>query len=265
MPYPAQDRSSTSVEMALRHFCGPERAVIWVCADRAPEIASAVRDAGHLLDPSQPHDPIHNSHVESATRTLRGGTRSLLLQSGLSLSHWPAAQRCFAYQFSATTLKEEPHRPAVREDCEADEPAVWTSRMHKALTYQPVTRFFPFGCLVWFKDRTQKSSFGPTGKPALYVEPEVLPALRHKDIHKLYDLALLKEGTVKVIVTRDFVAPSGKWVFPLSHVPMLKPKGDAIGEPPEAFDAPLPPPVEAPEDTRSDAKRRNRTITENRI
>lgn len=118
---------------------------------------------------------------------------------------------------------------------------------------------FPFGCLVWYKKRDFHGSFQPTGVPALYVGPEVLPAMRFKDTHVLYDLQLLTgEGRGKEVITKDIVAPSGKWVFPLTSVPMLKPVTPMPSEPPE-FDNPISWSDEV------DVSTRNRAITKRRL
>ena len=66
-------------------------------------------------------------------------------------------------------------------------------------------------------------SFGPNGKAALYLGPEVAPSMGCKDVHILLDLtALTSRGEVREILTRDFVPPQGSWVFPLTCVHMLK-------------------------------------------
>ena len=106
-------------------------------------------------------------------------------------------------------------------------PPVYDSKLHMALGYQPDTRMLPFGALVWCLNKTKDpkapKSFEPTGIPALYVGPEVLPAMRCKDVHHLFDLAdLTSYNSVRLIVTKDFAIPTGRWVFPLTSVPMLK-------------------------------------------
>ena len=67
--------------------------------------------------------------------------------------------------------------------------------------------------------RTVNSQFN-----AIYMSPDVSPGLKSKDVHLLLDLSLLTStGQIREVITRDFVEPSGSWVFPLTRVSMLKP------------------------------------------
>eukprot|EP00435_Cladocopium_sp_Y103_P046209 s240_g13.t1 len=229
--YPAQDKTQVSVEAALRHFCRETRSI--VASDRYPSILAAVRDLGLYPDPSVPNDPLHNALAESAIRNVRQGTRSLLLQSGLGVEFWPRAMTCFTYQHDFTTaLSHDPdglrHLVRQQDDSLPDgvegpvpPPVEYDSKIHMALQYQPDTRMIPFGALVWYLSRVK--DFAPSGIPAIYVGPEVLPAMRCKDVHILFDLpSLTQSDRVREIVTKDFVTPSGRWIFPFTHVPMLK-------------------------------------------
>ena len=196
------------------------------------------------VEPAPPGDKLHNPDAESATKGICQGTRALLLQSGLGVKHWPKAMTCFAFQYSATTapnaqsdsLRGKVDKEMCVEDSEI--PGVqWESKLHTALTYPVEGRMFPFGSLVWYKKPDAHGSFEPTGVPALYVGPEVLPAMRFKDTRVLFDLKMLTgEGKVKEIVTKDVIPPAGKWVFPLTSVSMLKSLGSILDQPPEFED-----------------------------
>ena len=253
--YPAKDKTQVSVEAALRHFCRENRSI--VASDRYASILAAVRDLGLYPDPSVPTDPLHNSLAESAIRNVRQGTRSLLLQSGLGVEFWPRAMTCFTYQHDFTTaLSHDPDglRNLVRQQDEGPvpSPVEYDSKIHMALQYQPDTRMVPFGALVWYLSRVK--DFAPSGIPAIYVGPEVLPAMRCKDVHILFDLpSLTQSDHVREIVTKDFVTPSGRWVFPLTHVPMLKSLLPEI------------PPSRALADDEGVEDVRNRSITKRRV
>ena len=52
---------------------------------------------GFNSEPSVPGDLLHNPFAESTIRTLKQGTRALLLQSDLGERFWKYAQRCFAF------------------------------------------------------------------------------------------------------------------------------------------------------------------------
>ena len=185
-------------------------------------------------DPCPPNTQIHNPYVESAINLIRQGTRTLLVQSGLNVQFWCKAMTCFCYHYDLTTLpllEDQSLREAVDELQRAlpegeegpiQPPMQFDSKLHMALQYNPEPRMIPFGALVWFKDRVAPKTFGPNGHPAIYMSPEVLPGLRTKDVHVLVDLDHLKDGKFREIVTRDFIAPSGPWIFPLNRLSLLK-------------------------------------------
>ena len=245
---------------------------------------AALKHLNFPIEPSIPNDVLHNSSAEAGIRIVRQGTRTLLLQSGLPISAWPRAMQTFAFQYDCTTapnlerggIRELSHQMVQELTSEgvgvvdsadapagADEDAVggnlptWESKLHLALTYQPEIRMVPFGACVWYRDPTRPKSFKPNGIPAVYVGPEVLPGLRCKDVHILYDLAeLTGSGRFKTIIAKDFVLPTGKWLFPLTHVPMLKPITPDLSQPPAPDDV---------EDEDPTAGPRNRSITKRRI
>eukprot|EP00435_Cladocopium_sp_Y103_P025527 s45_g6.t1 len=229
--YPSKSKAQSAVEQGLCHFCREKLPVVE--SDRYPSILAAVRDLKMHSDPSPPNDPIHNSHVESAINIFRQGTRSLLLQSGLHVGHWPSAMRCFGYQYNLTTLPivdsdsmrhaAHQYHQALPEGEEGPIAPIphYESKLHMALQYQPEPRTIPYGALVWYLGKSREpnapKTFGPNGRPALYIGPEILPGLRCKDIHVLLDLQeLTSHDHVREIRTRDFIAPAGTWAFPLS-------------------------------------------------
>ena len=87
---PASEESE-EVEEATRHFCGNSSPVVSVASDRAPEIV------GFISEPAIPGDALHNPFAESAIRTLKQGTATLLLQSDLSKEHWEVRTKMFAF------------------------------------------------------------------------------------------------------------------------------------------------------------------------
>ena len=190
--YPAIDKSQESVEAALRHFSRVTTGRSFRSVSKHP--GGNYRDLGMHPEPSPPGDKFHNPDAESAIKGIRQGTRSFLLQSGLDVKRWPKVLTCFCFQYSATTppnIQDESLRGRVRQAQQEDEEdsleLEWESKLHMALTYPVEGRMFPFGSLVWYKKPETSSSFLPT-IPALYVGPEVLPAMRFKDTHVLYDL-----------------------------------------------------------------------------
>ena len=236
--YPAKSKNQATVELSLRHFIGHKGTPV-VVSDRYSSLLAAIKGIGLASDPTPPNSSVKNPLAESAVNILRQGARSLLLQAGLAVEHWPRAMQCFAYQYCLHTppsnhdgsLRSDVHRHvhALPEGVEGPEVPIpdLDSKLHLALGYQPEPRSLPYGCFVWYlgkiKDPMAPKSFGPNGKAALYLGPEVAPSMGCKDVHVLLDLtALTSRGEVREILTRDFVPPQGSWVFPLTRVHMLK-------------------------------------------
>ena len=169
--YPSRNKNHDSVVKSLHHFCRSVKSI--VSSDRAPQILSAIRELGLHPDPSAPNTELHNAVAESAIRTVRQGTRSLLLQSGLGLEHWPRAMSCFSFQFNLVTpppdrsiaLVASPDHdlPPVDEDPVDPEPT-YDSKLHLALGYDPNVRLVPFGALVWYLSKDK--DFSPSGVPS---------------------------------------------------------------------------------------------------
>lgn len=291
--YASADKSQASVEQGLRHFCRESKPI--VASDRAPSILAAIESLGLHPDPSPPSDKFHNSYAESAIKTIRQGTRSLLLQSGLPIEFWTKAQACFAAQYNLSSMPSIEHGslrrkvqeevsggddvqdpggelvpgrdvedhplPGLEEEVDKgedelpkDEPEEiqFQNKLHFALGYVSEGHLVPFGALVWYR-RTDRGSFEPNEVPALYLGPEILPAMRFKDTHVLLDFESWRDGRIREITTKDFTFPSGKWVFPLTKVPMLQsPMPDA-------------PEIQGPAVERPTTRVRNRVITSRRI
>eukprot|EP00435_Cladocopium_sp_Y103_P071759 s497_g38.t1 len=274
MAYPSKSKSQSAVELALRHFIGDHGKPI-VVSDRYPSILAAIKAIGCVPDPTPPNADVKNPLAESSINIIRQGTRALLLQAGLDVQHWPRAMLCFCYQYDLNTppsnhegsLRHQAHQhahelPPGVEGPEVPFPQV-DSKLHLALGYQPEPRLLPFGCFVWYlgriKDPAAPKSFSPNGKPAIYLSPEVSPGLKSKDVHLLLDLSLLTStGQIREIITRDFVEPSGSWVFPLTRVTMLKPLDPQL--PPRDVSA-----VVQDDDAHASPQVRNRSITKRRI
>eukprot|EP00435_Cladocopium_sp_Y103_P057861 s135_g20.t1 len=133
-------------------------------------LLAALKHLNFSIEPSIPSGVLHNSSAEAGIRVVRQGTRTLLLQSeGGGVADSAAASS-----------------GADKDDVDGNF-STWESKLHLALTYQPEIRPVPFGASVWYRDPTRPKFFKPNGIPAVYVGPEVLPGLRCKDVHVLYD------------------------------------------------------------------------------
>ena len=89
----------------------------------------------------------------------------------------------------------------------------------------------------------------------VYLCPEVLPGLRCKDVHVLLDFEEYQQNNhIRIIVTREFITPTGSWIFPLSSVSLTKKPVPSITQPPEE-----------PEDELESDAPRHRSITQRRL
>eukprot|EP00439_Symbiodinium_sp_Y106_P050980 s212_g6.t1 len=253
--YPAETKGSEEVENSLRHFCGRKSPIVSVASDCAPEILKAVRDLGFNSEPSVPGDRLHNPFAESTIRTLKQGTRALLLQSGLGERFWKYAQRCFAVHCNVSL---EP--PKVIQDLAKEKEVECAGTRYEAhLGY-----LIPFGALAWYKNKDA----------ATRCEATVIDGLRHKGVHLVAPLSLVREGDFSVVATKELAVPNGKWSFPLALAKRLDEDNPHHKlPPPEAFTAP---PVESGEvpvvaggeegaETSASVTKRHRAITKLRI
>ena len=280
--YPALSKDSEEVEDALRHFCGRKSPIVSVASDRAPEILKAIRDVGFNSEPAVPRDPLHNPFAESAIRTIKQGTATLLLQSGMHVRHWKFAQRCFAFMCNATL---EPPK-AIQELAKEKGQALCSTRFEAHWKYPYEGYLIPFGALVWYKER-EAGTFAPKGEPALYLGPEVIDGMRFKGAHQVVTMRSIKDGAFRVVITKDLAVPNGKWSFPLAKAKALDeqnphhqlPSIDSLAPPAGALDEDIEQPTPGKprvddvgpraEATRADETSekvsRNRAITKSRI
>ena len=73
-----------------------------VKSDAAGELVEAVKYLGWLPEPGIPHDDFHNSKLERGIRSIKEGSRSILLKAGFPHELWPRAVEyfCIAHSFS---------------------------------------------------------------------------------------------------------------------------------------------------------------------
>ena len=263
--YPAESKDSEEVENSLRHFCGRKSPIVSVASDCAPEILKAVRELGFNSEPSVPGDPLHNPFAESTIRTLKQGTRTLLLQSGLGERFWKYAQRCFAFHCNVTL---EP--PKVIQDLAKEREAeCGSTRFEAHLGYSYEGYLIPFCALVWYKNK-DAATFAPRGEASLYMGPSIIDGLRHKGVHLVAPVERIREGDFSIVATKELAVPNGKWSFPLARAKRLDednphhrlPPSESFVAPPGEFEQPH---AIADGDLETQTVKRHRSITKLRI
>ena len=90
--FPQTNRTTDNNIAALQKFGGTRahgKALCCVKSDAAGELVEAVKYLGWLPEPGIPHDDFHNSKLERGIRSIKEGSRSILLKAGFPHELWP--------------------------------------------------------------------------------------------------------------------------------------------------------------------------------
>ena len=87
--YPSALKSEEECYLALIHLTSHEDAVGQFYSDNAQELSKAVKSLGWRHELSKPYVHQSNAIAERAVRATTSGTRTNLLQAGLSHLYWP--------------------------------------------------------------------------------------------------------------------------------------------------------------------------------
>ena len=87
---PLSDRSTESIEAAIRRFTNP-KTIKYLACDREGGILKAANQLHIDTDPSLPGRPETNGTIERQVGVVARGTRALLSASGLPLAFWTFA------------------------------------------------------------------------------------------------------------------------------------------------------------------------------
>ena len=93
--YPIMSKHSNNNITALNDFTGGNVKVKLFHSDGAPEIQAAIEWLGWPFDPATPGRPSTNGVAEGKVKRVLNGTRTTLLQAGLSERWWTYASRHF--------------------------------------------------------------------------------------------------------------------------------------------------------------------------
>ena len=100
--FPCARRNEKYVAAALNKFAGPDKVIISIYSDGAPEFHKAcqkLRPEGVVHDISTPYRHTAGAKIERRNRLVLDGTRTAVDASGIGVAMWPRAVRhfCFAY------------------------------------------------------------------------------------------------------------------------------------------------------------------------
>ena len=175
--YPVKSKSTPDVVSSIGDFVGPYDSIRLMHSDPAPELRSAFGELNILFEPAPTGIKGNNGIAERLVRTLLDGSRTLLEHSGLPLSFWPLAMRCFSILYNVTHLLEDSSTP-------------WSRRHGQEFNGELV----PFGALVNFmpspEELKRQPKFAPRAIPGVFLGYELSPGGAWK---KVYIVASLED------------------------------------------------------------------------
>ena len=122
--------------------------------DNAPELIAAVSRLKLKHGTSTPYRSIANSIAERSIRTVTGGTRTLLDQSGFPFQWWPYAARCYCHTMNIAAI---------------DGDSAYNKR--HGVEFDGLS--IPYGCLVDFRPPNvvlkRAAKFGTTSMPGVFI------------------------------------------------------------------------------------------------
>ena len=207
--YPSALRSEDECIAALQHFVSSSDEVGVFYSDQAKELISAAKFLGWRHEQSKAYIHQSNAIAERAVRATTEGTRSNLLQAGLSHVYWPQAleHACTAVNIS------NPHGAKFTP---------WFKRFGS----QFPGKVIPFGCRIdyWVgpkKKRKNRERFEPTAEPGVFVGYHFQPGMKWK--HEVLVLSLKElnrqdfHECIKPIRAYQFKVPEGDFTFPMKQ------------------------------------------------
>ena len=258
--YPSALKSEEEEECiaSLQHFVSSADKVGNFYSDNAKELKSAAKKLGWRHELSKAHIHQSNAVAERAVRATTEGTRSNLLQAGISHVYWPHAleHSCTAFNIS--------HPNGI-------EYSPWKKRFGSAFP----GKILPFGCRIdyWVGPKTQRKDrerVEPTAEPGIFLGYNFQPGMKwRKEVLVLPIKDVVRNDYHEYITpvrAYNFTIPEGDFVFP------MKDRGDkvALGQATDALERPsvdsltnqdAEPAVEAPSDVpQAEAERRIEVI-----
>ena len=177
--YPSALKSEEECIASLQHFVSSTDKVGNFYSDNAKELKSAAKKLGWRHELSKAHIHQSNAVAERAVRATTEGTRSNLLQAGLSHVYWPHAleHACTAFNIS--------HPNGI-------EYSPWKKRFGVAFPGKTL----PFGCRIdyWIGPKTQrkdKERFEPTAEPGIFLGYNFQPGLKWRKRFSFFQSRML--------------------------------------------------------------------------
>ena len=205
--YPSALRSEDECIAALQHFVSSSDEVGVFYSDQAQELISSAKFLGWRHELSKAYIHQSNAIAERAVRATTEGTRSNLLQAGLSHVYWPQALEHSCAAFNVSNLNGPKYTP-------------W----YKRFGYAFPGKIIPFGCRVdyWVgpkNKRRKRDRFEPTSEPGIFLGYYFQPGMKWRNEILALPLKELNRQDfhecLKPVKAYQFHVPNGEFVFPM--------------------------------------------------
>ena len=228
--FPHTNRTTDNNIAALQKFGGTRahgKALCCVKSDAAGELVEAIKYLGWLPEPGIPHDDFHNSKLERGIRSIKEGSRSILLKAGFPHELWPRAVEylCIAHSFSNL---------AALHPNESDEVKLEKSLLtcyEAANNGDPFAGWkIPFGALVYYKPPKHRElpSFSARTLPGIFVGWRVDSGFKHRNVHLVLDYDSIRTNAkgygrpIQVYSTERVEPSNGNYIFPMFEAQVNK-------------------------------------------
>ena len=168
--YPSALKSEEECHLALIHFVSHKDSVGQFYSDNAQEVIKSVKSLGWRHELSKAYVHQSNAIAERAVRATTEGTRTNLLQAGLSHVYWPQALEHACSMFNLD------HPNGL--EC-----TLWFKRFGAVFP----GKVLPFGCRVdyWLGSKAKRAKegldrFAPTSEPVVFLGYHFQPGMKWK-------------------------------------------------------------------------------------
>ena len=209
--YPSALKSEEECYRALTHFTSSRDNIGLFYSDNAKELVKTVSSLGWRHELSKAYIHQSNAIAERAVRSSTEGTRTNLLQAGLSHVYWPHAleHACSMYNLV------HPNGPKYTP---------WFKRFGVEFP----GALLPFGCRVdyWLGPKSKRAKegrerFAPTSEPGIFLGYHFQPGMKWKKEILVVPIKDVNRQDfnefIKPIKVDRFEVPKGDYVFPLKE------------------------------------------------
>ena len=207
--YPSALKSADECTSALQHFTSSKDVIKNFYSDRAPELSAAAKILKWRHEKSKAYLHQTNAIAERQVRSVTEGTRTNLLQAGISHVYWPYALEHTCTSFNISHVNDAKYTP-------------W----YKRFGIKFPGELIPFGCKVdyWVgpkATRKNRERFAPTSEPGVFLGYRFQPGMKWRKEISVLPLKELNRNDFHECLTPisayQFKIPGGDYVFPMKE------------------------------------------------